>query len=69
MPIYVYKCEDCQGIFEKQQKMTDEALTQCELCDNGLVKRVIIPPAISFRGDGFHVNDYDSYGRRSAGDG
>ena len=37
--------------------MTDPALTDCENC-GGLVKKVLYPVGIAFKGSGFYVNDY-----------
>lgn len=39
MPIYVYECPKC-GEFELEQRITDQALTQCGYCDSP-VKRII----------------------------
>ncbi|MDQ3725149.1 MAG: hypothetical protein M3335_04535 [Actinomycetota bacterium] len=64
MPIYEYKCENGH-VFEAIQKMTDEALTECEECGAPAV-RVLTPPAIHFKGSGFHNTDY---GKRKTGGG
>lgn len=56
MPIYEYKCENGH-VFETIQRMTDEPLTQCEECGAPAV-RVLTPPAIHFKGSGFHNTDY-----------
>jgi putative FmdB family regulatory protein len=56
MPIYEYKCDNGH-VFEVIQKMTDEALTECEECGAPAV-RVLTPPAIHFKGSGFHNTDY-----------
>ncbi len=72
MPIYEYKCENGH-VFEVIQKMTDEPLTECEEC-GAPASRVLTPPAIHFKGSGFHNTDYgtkrgggsDSSGESSA---
>ncbi len=64
MPIYEYKCENGH-VFEAIQKMTDEPLTECEECGAPAV-RVLAPPAIHFKGSGFHNTDY---GKRKSGAG
>lgn len=56
MPIYEYKCENGH-VFETIQRMTDEPLTECEECGAPAV-RVLTPPAIHFKGSGFHNTDY-----------
>ncbi len=65
MPIYEYKCENGH-VFEVIQKMTDEALTKCEECGAPAV-RVLTPPAIHFKGSGFHNTDYGT--KRGGGNG
>jgi putative FmdB family regulatory protein len=56
MPIYEYKCENGH-VFEVIQRMTDEPLTACEEC-GAPASRVLTPPAIHFKGSGFHNTDY-----------
>jgi putative FmdB family regulatory protein len=56
MPIYEYKCENGH-VFEAIQRMTDEPLTACEEC-GAPASRVLTPPAIHFKGSGFHNTDY-----------
>ena len=56
MPIYEYKCENGH-VFEVIQKMTDEPLRECEEC-GAPASRVLTPPAIHFKGSGFHNTDY-----------
>ena len=65
MPIYEYKCENGH-VFETIQKMTDEPLRECEEC-GAPASRVLTPPAIHFKGSGFHNTDYGT--RKSGGNG
>lgn len=58
MPIYEYKCEHCQETFEVLQKFSDEPLTECILCSNGPVKKLISASSFILKGEGFYVNDY-----------
>jgi putative FmdB family regulatory protein len=62
MPIYEYKCENGH-VFEAIQRMADEPLTECQECGAPAV-RVLTPPAIHFKGSGFHNTDY---GKRKGG--
>jgi len=57
MPTYAYRCKNCEHRFEIVQRMTDKSLTECPEC-GGVVSRLLFTPAISFKGSGFHVNDY-----------
>jgi len=65
MPIYEYKCENGH-VFEVIQRMTDEPLTACEEC-GAPAARVLTPPAIHFKGSGFHNTDYGT--KRGGGNG
>jgi predicted nucleic acid-binding Zn ribbon protein len=46
--------------------MTDEPLRECEEC-GAPAARVLTPPAIHFKGSGFHNTDYGT--RKSGGNG
>jgi putative FmdB family regulatory protein len=56
MPIYEYKCENGH-VFDVIQRMTDEALTECQDCGAPAV-RVLHSPAVHFKGSGFYNTDY-----------
>ncbi len=57
MPIYTYRCKDCDYQFEKRQRMADDPLTQCVDCEAGEVRRVVNSVGIVFKGSGFYVTD------------
>jgi putative FmdB family regulatory protein len=56
MPIYEYKCENGH-VFDVIQKMSDEALTECQEC-GAPAERVLHPVAVHFKGSGFYNTDY-----------
>src|SRR3954454_14515343 len=62
MPIYEYRCENGH-LFEVMQKMTDEPVTQCEIC-GAPVQRVFHPVAVHFKGSGFYNTDYGTSKRK-----
>jgi len=57
MPIYEYVCIRCRNRFEVFQKVNDPPLKKCRTCA-GLLKKVISPPAIQFKGNGWYITDY-----------
>ncbi|HKO37187.1 MAG TPA: FmdB family zinc ribbon protein [Solirubrobacterales bacterium] len=65
MPIYEYKCDNGH-VFDVIQRMTDEPLRECEEC-GAPAARVLTPPAIHFKGSGFHNTDYGK--KRGGGNG
>ncbi len=64
VPIYEYKCENGH-VFDVIQKMSDEALTECQECGAPAV-RVLHPVAVHFKGSGFYNTDY---GKKKGGGG
>lgn len=59
MPTYVYECKKCEKTFEVEQRIVEDALTDCSLCGaKGSLRRLIQPIAVMFKGGGFHINDY-----------
>lgn len=61
MPTFDYQCQKCGHVFEVRQSFSDAPVTKCESC-SGKVKKLFSPPAIIFKGSGFHCNDYKSKG-------
>ena len=59
MPIYCYKCFNCNHYEEVMQKISDAPLDTCPDC-GGNYKRVITSVGVIFKGSGFHVTDYKS---------
>jgi putative FmdB family regulatory protein len=57
VPIYEYRCNECGHHFERAQRMSDDPVRECEVCE-GPVERVLFAPAIHFKGTGFYNTDY-----------
>lgn len=64
MPLYEYKCERCNEVFEVMQKFADEPLSVHANC-GGSVERLISSPALQFKGSGWYVTDYARKGGSS----
>ena len=67
MPTYEYRCLRCHHQFETVHSVR-ETVDRCERC-GGPVRRVFSPPALIFKGPGFHVTDYRKTAAPSDGDG
>jgi putative FmdB family regulatory protein len=67
VPIYEYKCENGH-VFDVIQKMSDEALTECQECGAPAV-RVLHPVAVHFKGSGFYNTDYGKKKKGAAANG
>ncbi len=60
MPLYVYECRECSGMFEIFQGIGERRLLTCPSCGKRKLRRV--PSwrgSIHFRGEGFHTTDYE----------
>lgn len=57
MPIYEYKCLDCDTQIEKMQKVSDAPLSLCEKCGGRLEKQWSLS-GFQFKGEGWYVTDY-----------
>jgi putative FmdB family regulatory protein len=68
VPIYEYRCDDCETSFEVLQRMSDDPLETCEKC-GGHLRKVLHPVAIHFKGSGFYTTDYGKGSGRRAGGG
>lgn len=62
MPTYDYECQKC-GVFEVEQRMSDDVLKECPHCKEkgktSKVERLLSAPALSFKGSGFYITDYN----------
>ncbi len=67
MPIYEYKCDNGH-VFDVIQRMSDDALTECQECGAPAV-RVLHPVAVHFKGSGFYNTDYGKKKKGAAANG
>lgn len=56
MPIYEYKCEECNVSQTITRGFYDTDVPQCETC-NSKLKRVYSSVGVTFNGSGFYSND------------
>ncbi len=59
MPVYEYECPSCEKIFEIQQRMADDPVTQCPECD-GPVKKIMSKSSFALKGGGWYADGYSS---------
>jgi len=64
MPLYVYKCKNCEHQFEVRQRFSDDPISDCPKC-HGEVRKVINSVGVVFKGSGFYVTDSRN-GKKSA---
>lgn len=66
MPIYEYRCQDCDYAFERIQKFSDSPIDTCPTC-SGFVKKLISRSTFHLKGDGWYVTDYARKGNDQNG--
>ncbi len=66
MPLYEYRCSQCDRVFEVMQKFSDAPLTVHEGC-GGAVERLISAPGLHFKGSGWYITDYARSGSGKGG--
>ncbi|MCA1944746.1 MAG: zinc ribbon domain-containing protein, partial [Desulfovibrio sp.] len=57
MPIYEYRCQDCEQIFEEWQKDFKEREVSCPVC-SARAERLISSTSLILKGTGWYVTDY-----------
>jgi putative FmdB family regulatory protein len=67
MPIYEYRCPNGHT-FELFQRMTDPPPSDCQICGENPLEKVLYPAAIHFKGSGFYTTDYGRGSRKRDGD-
>jgi putative FmdB family regulatory protein len=65
MPTYEYECLKCRRVFEIRQRISEPALTACDVC-GGEVRRLLSPAPFILKGGGWYVTDYPSESRKKA---
>jgi putative FmdB family regulatory protein len=56
MPIYDYRCDHCGHAFSAVQSYKEPPLEKCPNCGKR-PRRLIVPPAIVFKGSGWYKTD------------
>lgn len=70
MPTYSYRCPECGHEYERFQKISDESLAKCPLCNTAGEKVITGGAGLVFKGSGFYITDYKRAGekKRESGD-
>ena len=67
MPIYEYKCNDCEHELEKLQKISDAALTDCPECGKPALKKMVSAAGFKLKGSGWYETDFKNNGKKNNG--
>lgn len=58
MPIYEYECKACGHTFDTIQSFSEEPLTDCPICKEPALKKLISASAFHLKGSGWYVTDF-----------
>ena len=58
MPIYEYKCQNCEHYFEVLQRISEEPLSTCPECKKNALKKLVSAPNFRLKGEGSNETDF-----------
>lgn len=58
MPIYEYRCDKCNHVFESWQKMSDPNPDKCPECGADKIEKLISSTSFILQGGGWYATDY-----------
>lgn len=58
MPIYEYQCGNCNHQLEAFQKMSEEPLTECPVCHQQTLNKLVSASGFHLKGTGWYATDY-----------
>jgi putative FmdB family regulatory protein len=65
MPIYEYRCEKCGHELEAIQKLSEDALVTCPVCEEDTLKKKISAAGFRLKGGGWYETDFKSGSKRN----
>lgn len=68
MPLYEYRCTECETTLEAIQAFAAPPLEECPECGRSSLKKLLSAPAFQFKGSGWYVSDYARKDRSAAGE-
>lgn len=58
MPIYEYRCGDCDHQLEVVQKLSEGPIVSCPECKKDSLKKIISAAGFRLKGDGWYETDF-----------
>ncbi len=65
MPIYDYKCSDCEYETEIIQKFSDEPKTLCPNCNKNSLQKMVSAPSFRLKGGGWYETDFKTGNKKT----
>ena len=64
MPIYEYQCSACGHRLESFEKMTDTPLTDCPVCHQRTLQKLVSAAGFQLKGTGWYATDFKDKGKK-----
>ena len=58
MPIYEYRCDGCGHEMELMQRMSDDPMKDCPVCQESKLKKLISAAGFRLKGSGWYETDF-----------
>ena len=68
MPIYEYRCANCQHQLEALQKLSDSPLTQCPQCEKPDLTKLVSAASFRLKGGGWYETDFKTGNKKQLAD-
>lgn len=65
MPIYEYRCTECEHRLEKLQKISDAPLVDCPECGKPALTKLVSAAGFRLKGGGWYETDFKDRGKRN----
>ena len=65
MPIYDYKCSNCEHQFELIQKFSDQPAEICPQCSQKSVQKLVSAPSFRLKGGGWYETDFKTGAKKN----
>ena len=65
MPIYDYKCSDCEHQIEVIQKLSDEPRKLCPSCSKETLSKMVSAPSFRLKGGGWYETDFKTGNKKN----
>lgn len=63
MPIYEYACSNCGHELEVEQRIIEDALTDCPKCEASSLERLVSRTSFALKGSGWYADGYGGKGK------
>lgn len=65
MPIYEYRCQECQEELEALRKLSDEPLVDCPACGKPALIKKVSAAAFRLKGGGWYETDFKTGNKKN----